>query len=257
METPRYEEMLPHQIVPRRRKFAAAFIPLGGLEWHGEHLAVGNDALKAQRMCELAAEASGGFAMPPVWYGEPRTVKLMEANHNDDHAITDKMHLPAGNFTTRHFGIAEARQVKFYQELIYHVLVQMNTLGMRAVCLLCGHFPLEAWGRAAAKKFHKVKRFASTRVYCGVGPRYNQPEDWTKAACDHAGPWETSYLWYLRPECVDLSVYAGRPASEKLVGLMGQDPRLATVALGRAATRRIVKGMVAKAKELIGESGNR
>lgn len=257
MDKCRYEEMLPHEIVPRRRKFPAAFIPLGGLEWHGEHLAVGNDALKAQRMCELAAEACGGFAMPPVWYGEPRTVKLMEANAPDARAIADKMRLPAGNFTTRHSGIAEAAQVKFYQQLIYHLLVQMNTLGMRAVCLLCGHFPLVEWGQAAVRKFQKVKRFRSTRVFCDVGPRYAQPEDWTKAGCDHAGHWETSYLWYLRPECVDLSVYAGRPASEKLVGLMGQDPRLATIALGRSATRRIVKGMVATAKKLISESVDR
>ncbi|MHC4592561.1 MAG: hypothetical protein ACYS8L_07705 [Planctomycetota bacterium] len=38
MEKVRYEEMLPHEIVARRRKFPAAFIGLGGLEWHGEHL---------------------------------------------------------------------------------------------------------------------------------------------------------------------------------------------------------------------------
>ncbi len=253
MEKCRYEEMLPHEIIERRERFPAAFVPLGGLEWHGEHLAVGNDALKAQKLCELAAQASGGFAMPPVWYGEPRTVKFMEANHNDGNGITDKMRLPAANFTTRHFGIADAAQVKFYQQLIYHVLVQMNTLGMRAVCLVCGHYPLEAWALAAVKKFQKVKRFASTRVFAAVEPRYNQPEDWDKAGCDHAGHWETSYLWYLRPECVDLSVYAGRPASEPLVGLMGRDPRLATIALGRSGVKLIVKGMVAVAKKLLAE----
>jgi len=43
MEKIRYEEMLPHEIVARRERFPAAFIGLGGLEWHGEHLAVGND----------------------------------------------------------------------------------------------------------------------------------------------------------------------------------------------------------------------
>ena len=39
MEKVRYEEMLPHEIVARRRRFPAAYIGLGGLEWHGEHLA--------------------------------------------------------------------------------------------------------------------------------------------------------------------------------------------------------------------------
>ena len=41
MEKVRYAEMLPHEIVSRRRKFPAAFVGLGGLEWHGEHQAVG------------------------------------------------------------------------------------------------------------------------------------------------------------------------------------------------------------------------
>jgi hypothetical protein len=42
MEKVRYEEMLPHEIVARRKNFPAAFMGLGGLEWHGEHLAAGN-----------------------------------------------------------------------------------------------------------------------------------------------------------------------------------------------------------------------
>jgi len=47
MEKVKYHEMLPHEILARREKFPAAFIGLGTIEWHGEHLAVGNDALKA------------------------------------------------------------------------------------------------------------------------------------------------------------------------------------------------------------------
>ena len=83
MEKIRYEEMLPHEINQRRKKFPAAFIGLGGLEWHGEHLAVGNDALKAEKLCELAAARTGGFAFPTLWYGEPRTTKLIEVYLDD------------------------------------------------------------------------------------------------------------------------------------------------------------------------------
>ncbi len=64
MEKVRYEEMLPHEIVERRRKFPAAFIGLGGLEWHSKHLAVGNDALKAEKLCELAARTFRRFRLP-------------------------------------------------------------------------------------------------------------------------------------------------------------------------------------------------
>ena len=254
MEKIRYQEMLPHEIVARRRKFPVAFIGLGGREWHGEHLGGGNDALKAEKLGELAAAACGGFAMPPVWYGEPRTTRLMEANHNAEGRITDKMHLPKGNFTTRHFGVSEADQIAFYQQLIYHVLVQMNTLGMRGVCLLSGHYPLKAWADKAIAGFHRVRRFATTRAYCGIEFHYVPDEKRRFAGGDHAAHWETSYLWYLRPDCVDMSVYLDRQ-DEPLVGVGGKDPRkFASVALGRRGCRLVVKGMVAKARQLLGEA---
>ena len=101
MEKVRYEEMLPHEIVARRKTFPAAFIGLGGLEWHGEHLAVGNDALKAEKLCELAAARSGGFAFPTLWYGEPRVAALMEVNHDEDGGIRRKMGLPEAQVLTR------------------------------------------------------------------------------------------------------------------------------------------------------------
>jgi len=251
MEKLRYQDMLPHEIVARRKKFPAAFIGLGGLEWHGEHLGVGNDALKAEKLCELAAGESGGFAMPTLWYGEPRTSRLMESNHNEDGKITDKMELPKSRFTTRHFGISAADQVAFYQQLVYHVLVQMNTLGMKAVCLLSGHYPLKAWVDKAIARFHRVKRFAGTRAYCGIEFDYVSPAQRKFAGGDHAAHWESSYLWYLRPDCVDMSVYLGRQ-KEPLVGVGGQDPRkFASVELGRRGCRLIVRGMVAKARQLL------
>jgi len=82
MKKVKYHEMLPHEILARREKFPAAFIGLGTIEWHGEHLAAGNDALKAEKLCELAAAKSGGFAFPTLWYGEPRVTALLEADYD-------------------------------------------------------------------------------------------------------------------------------------------------------------------------------
>ena len=38
MEKVRYHEMLPHEIVARRKRFPVAFIPSGVLELHGERM---------------------------------------------------------------------------------------------------------------------------------------------------------------------------------------------------------------------------
>lgn len=251
MEKCRYEEMLPYEIVRRRKKFPAVFIGLGGLEWHSEHLAVGNDALKAEKLCELAALRSGGFAFPTLWYGEPRVTGLMEANYDPDGEILRIMSFNPDKFTEAYFEESPQEQVQFYQQLLYHVFVQMNTLEMKAVCLLCGHYPIYDWAQPVVEKFNY--RYRDTQVFAGIEFHYPPRSDLVGG--DHAAKWETSYLWYLRPDCVDMSVYLNRD-QDRLVGVMGEDPRLsASIETGRQACDLIVEGMVQKARELIGKVG--
>ena len=247
MEKVRYEEMLPHEIVARRRRFPAAYIGLGGLEWHGEHLAVGNDALKAGKLCELAAAKSGGFAFPTLWYGEPRIVGLMESGYDPDGTIKKRMAFKDEKFGEAYYGKSGEEQIRFYQDLLYHILIQMNTLEMKAVCLLCGHYPIHDWAVPVVERFNK--NYDDTQAFAGIEHHY--PPTMEHVGGDHAAKWETSYLWYLRPDCVDMSIYLGRD-DEKLVGIMGDDPRhTASVEVGRKACDLIVEGMVRKANDLL------
>jgi creatinine amidohydrolase/Fe(II)-dependent formamide hydrolase-like protein len=247
MEKVRYEEMLPHEIVARRARFPAAFIGLGGLEWHSEHLAVGNDALKAEKLCELAAARSGGFAFPTLWYGEPRVTGLMEANVDPDGQIKAHMGFDERKYDASYYPNSTEDQVRFYRDLLYHVLVQMNALEMSAVCLLCGHYPIYEWAAPVVERFNGA--FEDTQAFAGI--EFHYPPESEEVGGDHAAKWETSYLWYLRPDCVDMSIYLGRE-DEPLVGVMGDDPRrTASIEIGRRASKLIVEGMVRKAHELI------
>lgn len=251
MEKVRYEEMLPHEIVARRRRFPAAFIGLGGLEWHGEHLAVGNDALKAGKLCELAAARSGGFAFPTLWYGEPRVAGMMESDHDRDGRIARKMGFRKRKWSPTYWAVTGEEQIEFYRRLLYHVLLQMNSLEMRAVCFLCGHYPIHGWASPVVERFNRERR--GTLAFAGI--EFHYPRKSPDVGGDHAAKWETSYLWYLRPDCVDLSVFRGRE-TETLVGVGGIDPRTtASVEVGRKACELIVEGMVRKAKELLRRAG--
>ena len=287
MEKVRYHEMLPHEIVVRRERFPAAFVGLGGLEWHGEHLAVGNDALKAESLCELAAARSGGFAFPTLWYGEPRVRQMMEFSYDQDGAIKSKMQFKAEKFAASYFGKTAEQQIEFYQELLYHLMVQMNTLEMKAVCLFGGHWPLAEYAQPAVARFNDA--FKDTHVFAGTEidfaperpavnyasrkerwypapPRPDVPEGdprqrehWYRryVGGGHASKFETSWLLYLRPDCVDVSVYLGRE-DEALAGVFGLDPRTeASVEIGRRGCDRIVDGMIRRAEELIAGVGQR
>jgi len=260
MEKVKYHEMLPHEILARRENFPAAFIGLGTIEWHGEHLAVGNDALKAEKLCELAAAKSGGFAFPTLWYGEPRITALLEADY--DGANGDKVKSFMGfkkkKFSDEQYGKSAEEQISFYKELIRHILLQMNALEMKAVCLLCGHYPLYDWALEVVNEFNSeiqgTRAFAGIEFHYPAGENIGGDQDPTKEIVvggDHAAKWETSYLYYLRPDCVDMSIFLGRE-EEPLIGVVGNDPRKeASVEIGRKACDLIVSGMVKKAEELV------
>ena len=122
----------------------------------------------------------------------------------------------------------------------------MHTLEMRAVtCSADTTFTPTAL--EAVKRFNAT--FTGTKAFAGTELDYAGPSE--EVGGDHAARWETSFLSYLRPDCVDMSVYLHRQ-EEPLVGILGEDPRnSASIQLGRKAVEIIVEGMVAKAKELM------
>jgi creatinine amidohydrolase/Fe(II)-dependent formamide hydrolase-like protein len=65
----RYEMMLPNQI---RRAIAdnlPVALPIGVLEYHGEHMAVGMDTLAVTKMLEIVEREIDMVILPPFWYG--------------------------------------------------------------------------------------------------------------------------------------------------------------------------------------------
>jgi creatinine amidohydrolase len=47
-EEVRYHMLRPAQIVARRKACPVAYVPIGTIEWHGEHNPVGTDTLQAE-----------------------------------------------------------------------------------------------------------------------------------------------------------------------------------------------------------------
>jgi len=65
----RYELMLPHQIRKAIAEDWPVVLPLGVLEYHGEHLAVGMDTLAVVRLLDRLEEEMDLVILPPFYYG--------------------------------------------------------------------------------------------------------------------------------------------------------------------------------------------
>ncbi len=59
--------MRPGQLEAAGRAFPVVYVPFGLIEWHGRHLPLGNDALKAHAILVKTAEQSGGVVYPPLY----------------------------------------------------------------------------------------------------------------------------------------------------------------------------------------------
>lgn len=60
--------MRPAQLEAAARKFPVVYVPFGLIEWHGVHLPLGNDAIKAHGILVNCAEKHGGVVYPPVYF---------------------------------------------------------------------------------------------------------------------------------------------------------------------------------------------
>jgi hypothetical protein len=60
--------MRPGQLEAAARRFPVVYVPFGCIEWHGRHLPLGTDALKAHGILVKCAEKFGGVVYPPVYF---------------------------------------------------------------------------------------------------------------------------------------------------------------------------------------------
>jgi creatinine amidohydrolase/Fe(II)-dependent formamide hydrolase-like protein len=65
----RYELMLPHQLRQAIEQRWPVVLPVGVLEYHGEHLALGMDTLVVVRILELLEKEMELVILPPFYYG--------------------------------------------------------------------------------------------------------------------------------------------------------------------------------------------
>jgi creatinine amidohydrolase len=187
----RLEELFPAELEGRAQ---ALLVPVGTIEWHGHHLPLGLDLLKADALARLAGERCGAVVAPPTWFA-------------------------AG-------GVAFPHTLKLHAELIEPALTEALTQlaeDFRVIALVNGHYGLDntlVTKRAAAAAMRRtdatVLAVADYELLIDEGARG-----------DHAGEWETALLLAVRPELVRLDEAGDRP------GVVGADPASASPEQGR------------------------
>lgn len=190
-----FEEMFPWEFAAAINKAPICYIPLGVLEWHGEHNAVGLDAIKAHVICIKAAQQSGGIVFPPIYWATDIYEEVENGNYLTGGVESgERYHVPGNMFYLK-------------PETFFHLLLDIyeaaQRRGFKIIMVITGHWSkngnlpvIQASGKAFLERSPKMKWLLLTDQE--VVPELDYP--W-----EHAAGGETSLLMAIRPDLVDLS----------------------------------------------------
>jgi len=174
MQKYKYEEMFPDEFLEAVKKIPVFFVPTGLLEWHADHLPLGQDSMKAHGICMAIAEKlGGGIVLPPNYIGRPGFSTY------------------TGTLT-----YSEACVNLMFYEMFY----QLKKVGAKAIVLITGHYgPLQVdCIKRVAENFSRE----NPEIFVIAQPEYEGVDVDGAIPADHAGIWETSMFWHLHPDLV-------------------------------------------------------
>jgi len=231
-----YTELTPTEFRQRLAQAPIAYLPLGTLEWHGEHLPLGSDGLQSHGFFQRLAREVGGIVLPMLFLGPDRRQVMdgrelygMDICHAQDESQcyeTQQLDGSAYWVPDETFGI-----------ILDATLKQLARAGFRIVV---GH------GHGPSTKFyqeHAAEWKARYGLECLVCWGGEHDREGLGIQVDHAAMNETSLMMALHPEMVHME-YLHEDLDQWPVAVGGRDPRVhASPELGRRAIALNVERM--------------
>lgn len=228
----RLERLLAHEVRSAMDAAPVAFVPLGAVEFHAQHLPYGTDGFSAQRLCELTAGMAGGVVLP--WSA-----------------------LTVG---TLHLEWSFRYDAELVAAALRQTLLQLADHGARVVVVHTGHGPLDLAHlikRVCAEVKADVLTASDFRAYglcylelnaalgAGLG------SEWP-VAIDHGSIVETSWMLAIEPELVDVARLPVEPGATDILGVYGPNPRdRADAEFGRAQLEACSELLAGRVRSLL------
>lgn len=235
MREVRWERMFPDQLEEAFSNYPVVWYSYGLCEPHGYHNALGLDALKAHAICVRAARAHGGIVAPPdFWH----------------------IHESSGSAVWAHNEIGQVERTwlttvppwQHFKNVCYHIRTA-DRLGFKVAILVTGHYGPN-WNDLKMM-IELIQPHVGTRLYGLPDFEANAP-GFDGEGGDHAGKVETSLLWALEPDCVDISRIPPDDAPWPRFA-QGRNAKESSRKVGERMVADEVRWLGAKAKELVAE----
>lgn len=214
----------PRQLEEAMKKFPVVYVPFGLIEWHGKHLPLGNDALKAHGILVKCAEQFGGVVFPPIYFPYAQFVR------GDDT-------LQPGD--------------EWKVSMLTALFNRIKAMGTRVIIGVSGHNVIHQ-NLMIEKALEPV---VTDGTITGTGLQEITLSRGKDSNSDHAAKWETSNMMFFYPDLVDMAELGTAPLAPDMSppdGIGGLDPRIhASVEVGRQNVELAAAAIGRKAKELL------
>ena len=232
----RWERMFPDELEEAIRECPIIYLPYGLCEPHGPQNALGMDGLRAHAISCIAAREHGGIVAPPSFW---------------------HIHEQGGYGMWAYRRIGEVRpwltaipSWLFFKNMCYHIRT-VDAMGFHGAIIFSGHAGPHNEDFPVLMEILQPHFAVRLSYVIGLGTHRSRFPD-GRGMGGHAGRGETSILWAVEPECVDLSRIPP-PETPGPHFAMGDDARESNRKVGEEMVSDIVELLASRARELLEE----
>lgn len=203
-------------------KKKAAFIPIGTLEWHGNHLPIETDFLVAQKICGILAKKRLAYVLPPIYIGSGTKKKIGgKWLVGMDKYLKKKL---AGNLYYL--------EPEFFSQILINLGKNLVGQGFKKIFVITGH-----GGHGQMKALSLAKKKLKNLII--INPYDILKEKGMEV--EHADEYETSLFWACYPEEEARSRNAKIKSDDDFFKYHGYDPRKkASLKIGKKMLNEII-----------------
>jgi len=226
-----YTRLTPTDFRKRIGETPIAYLPLGTLEWHGEHLPLGSDGMQAFSFMKDLAHEVGGIVLPMLYLGPDITrIEDDQELYGMDIWLSEdegKMYMPPQQLDGSSYWVPD----DLFHQIVDHSIKQLARAGFKIV-VAHGHGPstrhvIEHW-QEWEEKYGVMIFTCWTWNIRGENDREaseRSNREGLGIMTDHAAMNETSLMMHYYPDLVKMEQLPGDTAQWPLA-VAGRDPRL-------------------------------
>jgi creatinine amidohydrolase len=226
-----YTRLTPTDFRKRIAEAPIAYLPLGTLEWHGEHLPLGSDGMQSFSFMKDLAREVGGIVLPMLYLGpDLKRIEDDQELYGMDVWLSEdegKMYMPPQQLDGSSYWVPD----ELFHQIVEHSIKQLARAGFKIV-VAHGHGPstrhvIEHW-QEWEEKYGVMIYTCWTWNIRGENDQEASEKSGREGLgimTDHAAMNETSLMMHYYPDLVKMEHLPSDTAQWPLA-VAGRDPRL-------------------------------